>query len=382
MPCDVIVLGLGAMGSAAAAWLAERGLRVLAFDAFTPPHPHGSSHGLSRIDRQAYWEDPRYVHLLLRARELWSKLERDSGIPLLHTTGALMIGSPAGRLVPRSAESARQFHLPHDLLSAAELRHRWPQFHVSDDTLALFEHNAGYRVPEVCLEQLLRQAARHGADLHCNEPVLDFAADASGVTVRTARGSFSAAHLVLTAGPWAPQLLAQLSLRVTRQVAFWFEPIGPIDPFRAGRGQVGFPIYLWETQPGEPLLYGFPLTGPDAEGVKVALHGSDETGTPETIDRTVRSDDEQRIRQRLATSLPTLSGRLVRAETCLYTMTPDEHFIIGPHPQSPAIILALGFSGHGFKFAPVIGELLGQFVTQGTTALDIAMFSPARFTQP
>ncbi len=129
------------------------------------------------------------------------------------------------------------------------------------------------------------------------------------------------------------------------------------------------------------MLYGFPLTGPDSDGVKVALHGSDETGTPESIDRNIRPDDEQRIRQRLATTIPALNGRIVRAETCLYTMTPDEHFVIGAHPQHPAITLALGFSGHGFKFAPVIGELIGQLVTEGQTKQDIAMFSPARFTQ-
>ncbi|HEY1810519.1 MAG TPA: N-methyl-L-tryptophan oxidase [Acidobacteriaceae bacterium] len=383
MPPDVIVLGLGAMGSAAAAWLAERGHRVQAFDAFTPPHTHGSSHGLSRIYRQAYWEDSRYVHLLLRARELWTKLERDSGIPLLHTTGALMIGPPTGQLVPRSAESARQFHLPHDLLSAADLRRRWPQFHVADDTVALLEHNAGYLNPELSIEQQLRHAARHGADLHFNEPVLDFTADSSGVTVRTARGSFSAAHLVITAGPWAPQLLAEtrLPLRVTRQVLFWFEPSGSLDAFRPAPDPARFPIYLWETAPGDPMLYGFPLTGSDTDGVKVALHGSEETGTPDTIDRSIRPDDEQRIRHRLATTIPTLSGRLLHAETCLYTMTPDENFVIGPHPQNSNITLALGFSGHGFKFAPVIGELLGQLATEGKTTHDIAMFSPTRFRQ-
>jgi sarcosine oxidase len=378
MPSEIIVLGLGAMGSAAAAWLAERGHRVLAFDAHTPPHSHGSSHGLSRIYRQAYWEDPRYVHLLLRARELWAKLERDSGVPLLHITGALMIGPPSGQLVPRSAESARQFSLPHDMLSAADVRRRWPAFHVADDTVALFEHNAGYLVPELCIERQLRHAARHGADLHFNEPVLNFHADSYGVTVRTNRESFSAAHLVITAGPWAPQVLAeaQLPLRVTRQVLFWFEPTGSLDEFREDR----FPIYLWETAPCDRMLYGFPLTGPDAEGVKVALHGSEETGTPDTIDRTIRPDDEHRIRHRLATTIPSLSGRITRAETCLYTMTPDENFVIGPHPEHPAITLALGFSGHGFKFAPVIGEIVGQLATEGKTTQDIAMFSPTRFT--
>ena len=368
------------MGSAAAAWLAEKGRRVLAFDAFTPPHDHGSSHGLTRIYRQAYWEDPRYVHLLLRAHELWRKLERDSGLPLLHTTGALMIGPANGQLVPRSAESARQFHLSHDLLTAADVSRRWPMFRLPHDTIALLEHQAGYLVPELCIEQQLRHAARHGAHLRFNEPIIDFTAGPSSVTVRTVRESFTAAHLVVTAGPWAPQLVASahLPLRVTRQVLFWIKPTGSIDPFRQNR----FPIYMAETQPGDPMLYGFPLTGPATEGVKVALHGSDETGTPQTIDRAVRPDDEERIRQRLATTLPALSGPVLRAVTCLYTMTPDEHFIIGPHPEHPAITLALGFSGHGFKFAPVIGELVGQLATESKTTQDIAMFSPTRFTSP
>ncbi|MFP5230662.1 MAG: N-methyl-L-tryptophan oxidase [Acidobacteriota bacterium] len=235
--CDVIVLGLGAMGSATAACLAERGLRVAGFDAFTSPHNLGSSHGRTRIFRQAYFEDPGYVELLLRARALWTRLERDTGMPLFHTTGALMIGPASGKLVAGSALSARQFSLPHEMLSAAALRRRWPAFLVPDDAIALLEPNAGHLSPELCIEQFLAQAALHGADLHRSEPVTEWQATTSGVTVTTAQGTWSAGHIIITGGPWTPQILAdlQLPLRVTRQAVFWFEPTAPMDSFREDR---------------------------------------------------------------------------------------------------------------------------------------------------
>ncbi len=375
---DVIILGLGAMGSAAAAWLAEQGLRVAAFDAFTPPHNHGSSHGRSRIFRQAYFEDPGYVRLLLRARELWTRLEHETGALLFHTTGALMIGPALGKLVAGSAASARQFHLPHEMLSAAELRRRWPAFHVPEDAVALLEPDAGYLNPELCIQQLLAQAERYGAQLHFNRRVTAWSATTTGVSVTAAGEAWTAAHLVITAGAWAPQILAgiRLPLRVTRQVVFWFEPTGCLDPFRDTR----FPIYMIETAPLEPMIYGFPLTGPASEGLKVAIHGSVETCTPATVDRTVRPDDERRIRQRLATTLPSVAGRLVHAETCLYTMTPDEHFILGAHPDHPQVILAAGFSGHGFKFAPAIGEIIAGLVTTGDDSRIPSMLAPSRFS--
>ncbi len=376
---DVIVIGLGAMGSAAAAWLAMNGHHVLGFDRYAPPHAHGSSHGRSRIYRQSYWEDPRYVPLLLRARELWEKMERDSGRQLMHWTGGLMISHRDGQLVPRSAESARQFGLPHELLSAKEIQKRWPVFRVDPDAVALFERDAGYLVPEVCIEQMLRQAASADAQLHLDEPVLEWSARGPGsVTVKTARGSYAAERLIITTGPWAPHLLAEMNLplRITRQVVFWFEPKETIDRFR----ESCLPIYLFEAESGKPVLYGFPLTGPESEGVKVAAHGSEELCTPETVRRAVRPEDQQAIRDRLETTLPSLAGRLVRAEICLYTMTPDEHFVIGPDPGHPEVIVAAGFSGHGFKFAPVIGEILGDLAVTGKSRHDIALFSPRRFT--
>ncbi len=227
MATDVIVIGMGAMGSAAAPHLAEKGHRVLAFDRFAPPHSRGSSHGVSRVFRQAYFEDPRYVRPLLRARELWTRLERDTGRQLLRVTGVLIIGPNDGQPVARSAESARQFHIPHEIVSASELKRRWPAFRGEADTVALLEHYAGYLVPEFCTEQQLAQAALAGARLHCNEPVLGWSAPAgNGVRVRMERGTYAAERLVIAAGPWALQVLSRtdLPLRVTRLVACWFEP--------------------------------------------------------------------------------------------------------------------------------------------------------------
>lgn len=368
------------MGSAAAASLAERGLRVVAFDHFTPPHTRGSSHGRSRIFRQAYWEDPRYVHLLLRARELWNKLERDTETKLLHVTGALMIGPGDGQLVARSAEAARQFNLPHEMLSAAELSRRWPVFRVASDSVALLEHNAGYLIPELCIEKQLLRAARTGADLHFDEPVLEWTSSLQGaITVHTPRGRYSAGHLVITAGPWAPQALSemQLPLQVTRQVLYWFAPNEKPELFREGN----LPIYLIETWAAPRILYGFPLIGPDTEGVKIAVHGSSDVCTPETVRRAILPEDEQSIRDRLEHAMPSLAGRLVRAETCLYTMTPDENFVLGTHPHAPAVTIAAGFSGHGFKFAPLIGEILADLAATGQSRHDLTMFSPARFAK-
>jgi sarcosine oxidase len=374
----IIVVGLGAMGSSTALHLAARGHRVLGFDQFTPPHTYGSSHGQTRIIRQAYWEDPRYVPLLLRAYELWRRLEVDTGQSLLHITGGLMIGRANGDLVARSTASARRFDLPHEVLSASQIRRRYPAFKIDDDWVALWERDAGYLFPEACITQQLQQSAFAGAELHFDEPVMEWnARPGGGVSVRTAHKTYTADHLVITAGPWAPQLLRHLNLpfRITRQVVYRFEPIGSIDIFRRER----MPIYIREMGKGQRLLYGFPLTGPDTDGVKVGLHGSDDFCSPDTVDRTIRPADERIIRERLAEALPLLAGRLVHAETCLYTTTPDEHFVIDKHPDFSQVTLAAGFSGHGFKFASVLGEVLAARATDSKHGYDLELFSLRRF---
>lgn len=373
-----IVIGLGAMGSATAQHLAQRGQSVVCFDRFTPPHKYGSSHGRSRIIRQAYYEDPRYIPLLLRAYELWRELEGKSGTALLHLTGGLAIGRASGKLVGGAAASARTFSLPHEVLGASELRRRHPAFSVSDDMLAVWEPSAGYLDAEGCLQQQLEQASRAGAELHTDEEVVDWTAlPQGGVSVRTSRQTHYADRLVITAGPWAPQLLANLHLplRVTRQVLLWFQPRGRADLFRTER----LPVYLVESEAGQPVLYGFPFTGPDSEGVKVALHGSEEVCTADTVVREIRDTDECIVRERLAEILPLLAGPLLRAETCLYTMTPDENFIVDKHPVFSQVTLAGGFSGHGFKFANVIGEIVADLTMDLAPAYCLDFLSIGRF---
>jgi sarcosine oxidase len=374
----IIVVGLGAMGGAAAQHLAERGHQVIAFDRFTPPHTKGSSHGQTRMIRQAYWEDRRYIPLVLRAYELWRKLEKDSGRQLLHVTGGVVIGRPQGTLVQRSMESAEAFHLPYRMLTAMETRSRFPAFSVADDAIALWEEQAGYLVPEDCVRAQLERAQSAGATLQFDEPVLGWRADGDGVAVRTAAGLYHADRLVLTAGSWSAEFLQGVSapLTVTRQIVYWFEPKSPIDNFREDK----LPVYLMEGQPGERVLYGFPALGAASEGVKIALHGSDDVCLPDSADRTVQASEETSIRGRIERDLPSLAGRVVHTETCLYTMTPDEHFIIDRHPEFEQVAIAAGFSGHGFKFSNVVGEVIADLSTEGRSSFDLGLFSIDRFT--
>ena len=373
----VIVLGLGAMGSAAISHLAERGHHVIGFDQFDPPHTRGSSHGQTRIIRQSYWEDPRYVPLLFRAYELWRKLEADTGRTLMHLAGGLMIGKPDGRLVSGSLLSAETYRLPHEILSAKELMRRHPAFSVGTDIVALWEAAAGYLAPEACIEAYLERASGLGADLHRNEHVLDWRVTPEGsVSIRTDRATYQGDHLVLTAGPWTAEITRELSLplRVTRQVLFWFEPAEHREWFFAER----LPIYIVESDAQEPPLYGFPLTPPAFDGAKVALHGSNIHCTPDTVNRVVNEHEIAAMRDRLRTTLPLLSGNLVHAETCLYTMTPDENFLVGTLLRYPQVTLAAGFSGHGFKFASVIGEILADLSTGQAPRFDLSLFALER----
>jgi sarcosine oxidase len=376
-----IVLGLGAMGSAAAQHLAMSGYRVLGFDRYRPPHVFGSSHGRTRIIRQCYFEDPRYVPLLVRAYELWEKLSVDARVKLLHLIGAINVGPSVGELVARSQESATQFGLEHRMLSAADLRREYPQFRVEDDWAALLEKNAGYVIPEDCVEAQLRMAAAAGAMLHFDEPVLDWSATAGGgVTMRTAKETYSADKLIVAAGAWAPQMLKTLNLplKATRQVVAWFAQREATGLFRPTR----LPVFLCEGAPGERLIYGFPDLDPLQEGVKIGIHGSDEVCTPETIDRTIRPSDQAALRSRVEQTFPMLPGDITHAETCFYTMTPDHHFVIDRHPQFTQVIVAAGYSGHGFKFASVFGEVLAGLAMETRSSVDLNLFSLERFEAP
>lgn len=387
---DVIVIGLGGMGSAATYHLARpaaagtpagggRPLRVLGLERHTPAHDRGSSHGRSRVIRQAYFEDPAYVPLLLRAYELWEALGHDAGRDLLTITGGLMMGAPMSEVVTGSAESARTHGLPHAMLGAAEIRRRFPPFNPGPDEVALYEPKAGVVEPEASVSAHLDGAARRGAELHFEEPIFGWDASPSGdgVTVRTTRGRYEAGRLVLASGPWAPDILAglDLPLAVARQVMFWFDPLGGVDPYLPDR----FPIYIWEPEAGGLPFYGFPALDGPRGGVKVAIHGGGEPCTPETIERRIRPDDEAAMRAAIAGRMPSLNGPLLDARTCMYTNTADGHFVLGPHPRYPQVAVAAGFSGHGYKFATVVGEILANLARDGATRHPIGLFSPVRF---
>ncbi len=352
MTHDVIVAGLGGMGSAAAYHLASRGKRVLGLERFSPAHDRGSSHGRSRIIRQAYFEGAEYVPLLLHAYELWERLESETGQELMTLTGGLMIGREGGDLVSGSVASADEHGLPYEMLDAGEIRRRFPAYAPEPQTVALYEQRAGFVRPEETVRAHLDRAAALGADLRFEEPVISWEATDGGVRVETPADSYESERLVISPGAWAPRLLADLGLplEVTRQVMFWFEPAGGLDLFVPER----FPIFIWEPDDGN-MFYGFPAQDDD-RGVKAAFFRAGGVPTePETIDREVREEEVDFLRDYLAEHVPDLAGRCLDAKACMYTNTPDEHFVISPHPEHPQVAVACGFSGHGYKFCGVVG---------------------------
>ena len=377
MSYDAIVAGLGGMGSAAAYHLAARDKRVLGLERHAPVHDRGSSHGESRIIRLAYFEDPAYVPLLLRAYELWEGLERETGRDLMSLVGALMIGPPDGALVSGSVASADEHGLPYEILSASELKRRYPIFKPDPDVVALYEERAGFVRPEAGVKAHLDLASSLGAELRFEERITSWEAGSSGVRVETERGSYEAERLVVSAGAWAGELLAGLGLplEVTRQILFWFRPEGGVEPYAPER----VPIWIYEPDDGN-MFYSFPAVD-GADTVKVAFFRADGKPTnPETIDREVHGEEVEFIRGYLARHVPSVNGDLVAAKTCMYTNTPDEHFVISTHPDHPHISIAAGFSGHGYKFCSVVGEILADLATEGKTEHPIDLFSPARLT--
>ncbi len=376
---DVIVAGLGAMGSAAAHQLAARGQRVLGLEQYTEAHDRGSSHGGSRIIRMTLYKERGYVRLLHRAFELWRQLERHSGEPLLTITGGLAMGRPDHSVIEGGLRSAEEFGIAHEQLDPGEIRRRFPPFAPTPDMVGVYEPGAGFLHPEAAVRASLGQAARHGADLRFNEPVLRWEALPSGDRVRvvTPAGVYEAARLVLTPGAWALGAAARLELpfAIARVVMFWFDPVGGTTPFLPDR----FPIHVCIPHGGE-RFYGFPAHDGPRGGAKVAFSLVMSPCTPETIDRRVGDAEIEQMRAHLAQCLPTLAGPCIAAKTCLYTNTPDLNFVIGTHPAAPQCAVAAGFSGHGFKFASVVGEILADLAMSGETRHDIALFAPTRFS--
>ncbi len=359
---DVVVCGLGGVGSATAAVLAERGSRVLGLDRHGPVHDQGASHGQTRIVRKVYFEGAGYVPLLLRAYELW----QDAG--LLTRTGGLFLGEPGSRVFDGSLASAVAHGLPHEVLDGAEVTARFPGVTPPPGTVALYEADTGVVHPEDAVRRCLDRAARHGADLRHGEALLSWKPTGDGVRVRTGRGTVEAGALVLAPGRWAPQLLADLGLplQVAPRVMHWFDPPGGAGAFAPDR----FPVWIWE-RPDGTSPYGVPATAGPTGGVKAAMHHS-----------TVRDPAQwtpQQLGDLLAPLLPGLGHRVQRSVDCAYTLTPDHDFVVGRYPGQERVLIACGLSGHGFKLTPVLGEALADLAVDGTSPHDLSLFDPVRF---
>jgi sarcosine oxidase len=367
------VIGLGVMGSAALRELARRKRSVLGIERFAAGHDRSSSHGVTRIIRLAYFEHPSYVPLVQRAYDLWREIEAAAGQKLLHVTGVAEMGPPEGQLIKGTLASARLHGLQHEVLSAAALMRRFPAFHLPPDYIAVVQPDGGFLLAEPSIRALLAQANHAGAQVRERVTVRAIEPRASGVRVLTDDGGIDAGTVIIAAGPWLKSLLPDLPVRsrVTRQVMAWFAPAEP-EPFAPGL----FPVFLIESRHG--THYGFPPFA--GGGIKVAKHHHrDEAVDPDCYDRTASAEDESLIRALLADHIPAADGPLLDAKTCLYTVTPDGDFIIDRLPGFPQLIIASPCSGHGFKFAPAIGEILADLATAGASRHDIARFSFERF---
>lgn len=370
MDADVAVVGLGAHGSSAAYQLAARGASVLGFDKFARGHTLGSSGGLSRIIRLSYYEHPDYVPLLRRAWDLWRELEKESGERLLTQTGGLYAGRAEGELVVGAMLSARAHGLSHEQLDTVALRERYPMFEWVDGWTGIYEEQAGWLAPERAIETHLRLAERAGATLRFEEPITQWATTYEGIRLTTPSGTYLVDQMVLTPGAWLPKLAEGLAaeLRVERNVLFWFEPRAEREAFAR------LPVYIVDDT--DRMYYGFPYV--EGQGLKVAGLHFGEGADPDTIDRTASAEDEERVRAWLRRRVPLADGERRDAKVCMYTNTGDGHFVIDRLLEDTNVVIASVCSGHGFKFATVIGEILADLVLDGETRHDIDFLSAER----
>ena len=367
---DVIVIGVGGMGSAACAELARRGARVLGLEQFSFVHHRGSSHGESRIIRKAYFEHPDYVPLLHRAYEMWHQLEQSHGKRLFLPTGLVLSGPADGETIRGARESARQHNLELQNLTPGEARTRFPGFVFPEDHDVAFEPGAGTLLVEECVQAQLDDAVRHGATLHDNEGVISWTSNGTTVRVQTAAHEYHASALVITAGAWAGECLKSIGLPLTvlRKFVGWF----PSTDFQESSGS---PTFFFELPHG--TFYGFPSL--DGSTIKMAEHsGGEPVNDAATVDRDCHGRDLVRLHDFLSIHLPSVVTTPARHAVCLYTMTPDQHFVIDRHPEWSNVAFAAGFSGHGFKFCPVVGEALADLAQSGKTPLPIQFLAQSR----
>jgi sarcosine oxidase len=370
---DVIVAGAGTMGSMALWRLARRGAAALGLEQFAPGHDRGSGHGESRMIRTAYFEGPGYVPLVRAAMPLWRELEAESAAELLTMTGGLTIGRPDGALVAGAQRSAREHGLACELLEPRRVAERFPPHRLGPDEVALWEEGAGVLRPERAIRAAAERARALGAGLVTGARVTAIEAGDGGVTVHAGGAAYRGRHLVVCAGPWLGGLLPGLGLplEVERQAMAWFPAPDPAV-FAPAR----FPVFIRD-RGDRPAGYGLPSL--DGATVKVGLHHGGRPADPDALDRTVTDADLAPLAALVAETLGGLDPRHSRAAVCMYTNTPDEHFVVGPAPGLPRVTVLGGFSGHGFKFAPVIGDIAADLALEGGTAHPIETFSPQRF---
>jgi monomeric sarcosine oxidase len=376
---DVAIIGLGTMGSFAAAELARRGLKVAGFDQFTPPHGHGSHSGGTRIYRVAYAEGSTYVPLAQRAGDLWEQAGEELGKPLLHRTGMLYMGPPGETLMREVAESASTNQLQVENLSSSEIYQRYPAFEIPEDYTGLFDPQAGWLDVDAAIASTLAHARSLGVECYFGQQVRGWDATATEIRLHLEKETVTVSSLVITAGAWAADLLRSLRLPLTvkRKVFAWFDPLAP-ELFAAGR----IPVFAF----ADHWSYGFPIM--PSLGVKMALHAGGDylphaggaVMPPGPADLDPIAAIAAKYMPRLAGPYEEARSRIRHSATCLYTMTPDEDFILDHHPEFKNVVFAAGFSGHGFKFAPVIAQALADLLQQGKTSLPIGFLSLGRLS--
>jgi sarcosine oxidase len=374
---DVLVVGLGAMGSAALYHLAARGIGVVGVDAFDPPHTLGSTHGRTRIIREAYYEHPSYVPLVRRAYANWAELEAKSGVSLFQRTGGLMMGAPESGLVRGALESAALHGIDVETLSASEIMHRFPAFMAEQGMIGVYEDSAGMLFPEACVRAYLGLARASGAELHTGMRVLRLTRANGVISAETSSGNITAKQVVIAAGAWTGGLLETLGimipLTIERQTMHWLTPAGDRDLLRPER----FPVSLIE-HGASRIFYVLPDIG---DGVKAAIHYEGVFTTAESLDRHVSGADTVAVMELAKRFVPAAAGGIRESAVCMYTNTADLDFIVDVIPEMPNVILVSACSGHGFKFASAIGEVVAQMAVGERAAMDLSHFRADRWRQ-
>lgn len=374
LTCDVAVVGIGGVGSAAVAHLAKAGASVIGLDRFSPPHTHGSSHGQTRVIRMAYFEHPDYVPLLRQAYRNWHDLEQTTGKQLYFPTGVLQIGPESGEVIAGTLRSAQEHQLAIERYAYEDIPREFPGVVSPEGCVGILEKDAGYLLVADCIQAYLDQAKQHGATIKTNCPVQSWSRVGDTFELQTDSEVIQAKQLVVCGGAWAKQLVADLNVPMTilRKHLYWYK-----NDASAYTREASFPVFLIETTQG--IYYGFPQF--DSQGVKLARHdGGEPIAAAQQLSPSEDVADRQSVEDFTARHLPLLSKKLVHREACMYTVTPDHHFLVGTHPEHPGLHFAAGLSGHGFKFASALGEILSDLAMTGQTTSPIGFLSIRRFS--